>query len=97
MRHTSHWFESDERGEWPLSENATEEEAPQEDALFDYNAKPDRFYMEVETDGSMGPREVILKVRVTHSSYARWLNFMSGTERAADKVGRTSSRFEISG
>jgi len=61
LRHTSHWFESDERGEWPLSENATEEEAPREDAPFDYNAKPDRFYMEVETDGSMAPREVILK------------------------------------
>ena len=62
LRHTSHWFESDERAEWPLSENALEEEAPRDDAPFDYNAKAERFYMEVETDGSMAPREVILKV-----------------------------------
>jgi len=61
LRHTSHWFESDERAEWPLSANAIEEEAPAEDAMFDYNAKSERFYMEVETDGSLGPREVIFK------------------------------------
>ena len=63
LRHTSHWFEVDERKEWPLSDNAKEEEALHEGTPFDFNGKPERFYMEVETDGSLGPREVVLKVK----------------------------------
>jgi DNA-directed RNA polymerase II subunit RPB3 len=63
LRHTSYWFESNERDEWPLSENAKEEDAPLENTPFDYNAKPRRFYMEIETDGSLGPREVVTNVR----------------------------------
>ncbi|KZP34686.1 RBP11-like subunits of RNA polymerase [Athelia psychrophila] len=61
LRHTSYWFEVDERGEWPLGENSKEEEPPREDEVFDYNAKPRKFYFEVETDGSLGPQEVVMK------------------------------------
>ncbi|GJJ07441.1 hypothetical protein Clacol_001643 [Clathrus columnatus] len=61
LRHTSHWFEQDERAEWPLSENAIEEDAPREDEPFDFLAKPERFYMTVETVGSLKPRDVIFK------------------------------------
>lgn len=46
-----------------MSENAKEEEPPREDEPFDYKAKPNKFYMEVETDGSLGPQEVIFRVR----------------------------------
>ncbi len=62
LRHTSYWFEQDEKAEWPLSENAKEEEPPREDAPFDFNAKPNKFYMQVETVGSLTPQEVVLKV-----------------------------------
>jgi DNA-directed RNA polymerase II subunit RPB3 len=51
--------------EWPLSPNAVEEDPPREDELFDYDAEPDRFYYNVETDGSLTAKEVILKVRCT--------------------------------
>ncbi|KAI0645508.1 DNA-directed RNA polymerase [Trametes meyenii] len=61
LRHTTYWFEYDARAEWPMSENAKEEEPPRDDVLFDYNAKPEKFYMDVETDGSLGPQEVVLK------------------------------------
>ncbi|KAI0930304.1 hypothetical protein AcW1_009037 [Taiwanofungus camphoratus] len=61
LRHTSYWFESDERAEWPLSENAKEEEPPRDDQQFDFNARPNKFYMEIETDGSLGPQEVVMK------------------------------------
>ncbi|EKM54464.1 uncharacterized protein PHACADRAFT_258319 [Phanerochaete carnosa HHB-10118-sp] len=60
LRHTSYWFESDPK-EWPLSENAKEEDPPREDEPFDYMAKANKFYMEVETDGSMTPKDVVLK------------------------------------
>ncbi|KIP10858.1 hypothetical protein PHLGIDRAFT_100423 [Phlebiopsis gigantea 11061_1 CR5-6] len=61
LRHTSYWFESDAKAEWPTSRNATEEEPPRDDEPFDYLAKPNKFYMEVETDGSLGPQEVVMK------------------------------------
>ncbi|PSR78149.1 hypothetical protein PHLCEN_2v7558 [Hermanssonia centrifuga] len=61
LRHTSYWYETDEKSEWPLSENAKEEEPARDDETFDFNAKAQKFYMEVETDGSLGPQEVIMK------------------------------------
>ncbi|KAJ7579249.1 DNA-directed RNA polymerase II, subunit 3 [Mycena floridula] len=61
LRHTTHWFETDERGEWPLGENAKEEQAPRDDEPFDFNAKPNKFYFDVETDGSLGPQEVVMR------------------------------------
>ena len=62
LRHTSYWFEADERAEWPLSDNAKEEEPPRENEPFDYGAIAKRFYFEVETVGSVSPQEVVLKV-----------------------------------
>lgn len=62
LRHTKYWFETDERGEWPVSDNGKEEEPPRDDEPFDFNAKPNKFYFEVETDGSLGPQEVVMKV-----------------------------------
>lgn len=62
LRHTSYWFESDARTEWPVSDNGKEEEPPRDDQPFDFNAQPRQFYFEVETDGSLGPQEVIMKV-----------------------------------
>ena len=50
--------------EWPVSDNAKEEEPPRENEPFDYNAVARRFYFEVETVGSVSPQEVVLKVRV---------------------------------
>ncbi|KAK7057174.1 serine/threonine protein kinase [Favolaschia claudopus] len=61
LRHTSYWFETDERGEWPVSDNAAEEEKPRDDEVFDFNAVPRKFYFEVETDGSLGPQEVVMQ------------------------------------
>jgi hypothetical protein len=64
LRHTTYWYEIDIKKEWPLSTNAAEEEAPREDEPFDCNAKPQKFYFEVETDGSLGPQEVVMRVCV---------------------------------
>ncbi|KAG9316566.1 DNA-directed RNA polymerase II, subunit 3 [Chiua virens] len=61
LRHTTYWFEADQRAEWPLGENAKEEEPPRDDEAFDFNAKPRKFYFEVETDGSLNPQEVIMR------------------------------------
>lgn len=71
LRHTTHWFEVDERAEWPLSDNAKEEEPPRENEAFDYSAIPKRFYFEVETVGSVSPQEVVLKARACFDFNAR--------------------------
>ena len=63
LRHTSYWYESDPKAEWPLSENAKEEEPPRDDEPFDFNAKANKFYMEVETVGNLSPQEVVMRVR----------------------------------
>lgn len=55
----------DARAEWPLSDNAKEEEPPRDDEPFDYMAKPNKFYFDVETDGKVAPREVMVKVCFT--------------------------------
>jgi DNA-directed RNA polymerase II subunit RPB3 len=65
LRHTTYWYETDIKGEWPLSTNAAEEEAPRDDEPFDCHAKPQKFYFEVETDGSLGPQEVVMRVCAT--------------------------------
>ncbi|KAF8735882.1 hypothetical protein AX14_001330 [Amanita brunnescens Koide BX004] len=61
LRHTTYWFENDIKIEWPLSENAKEEEPQRDDEPFDFNAQPTKFYFEIETDGSLGPQEVVMK------------------------------------
>jgi DNA-directed RNA polymerase II subunit RPB3 len=62
LRHTTYWYETDIIAEWPLSDNAQEEEPTRDDEPFDFNAKPNKFYFEIETDGSLGPQEVVMKV-----------------------------------
>jgi len=63
LRHTTYWYEVNQKEEWPMSDNAKEEEPPRDDEVFDFNAKANKFYMEIETDGSMGPQEVVMKAR----------------------------------
>lgn len=64
LRHTSYWYELDAKAEWPLSDNAREEEPPNELAPFDYNKRANKFYFDVETVGSMSPEEVVTTVSV---------------------------------
>ena len=48
-----------------MSENAKEEDLPRDDLPFDYNAKANKFYMDVETDGSLEAQEVVHKVSLS--------------------------------
>ncbi|OZJ02892.1 hypothetical protein BZG36_03809 [Bifiguratus adelaidae] len=59
LRHTHYWIEESVEKEWPLSKNASQEAPPDPNAPFDYNAKPDRFYFETETVGSIPPEDVV--------------------------------------
>ncbi|WVO22873.1 uncharacterized protein IAS62_004216 [Cryptococcus decagattii] len=59
LRHTTHWFETDERAEWPLSSNAAFETPPNPAEPFDYNAVPSTFYFSAESVGSIPVRSVV--------------------------------------
>ncbi|CDK25071.1 unnamed protein product [Kuraishia capsulata CBS 1993] len=61
LKHTDLWYEEDVEAEWPASSNRDWEEPPVPDAKFDYAAKPDKFYFNVETVGSLKPNEVVNK------------------------------------
>ena len=75
LRHTSYWFEKDELEEWPKTANAVYEDEPIPDTPFDYTAKPNKFYVEAETVGSLDPKDVVFLVRlivsVCATSYLR--------------------------
>lgn len=60
LRHTSYWVEDDVSKEWPISANGSLESAASPTDPFDYNAKPKKYYMTVETSGSLEPKEVVI-------------------------------------
>ncbi|KAG0017719.1 45 kDa subunit of RNA polymerase II [Podila clonocystis] len=61
LRHSHYWIEEDEKTEWGVSANAAEETPVDPNEPFDFNAKPDKFYIELETSGCMKPEEVALR------------------------------------
>ncbi|KAL2912853.1 RNA polymerase II subunit 3 [Polyrhizophydium stewartii] len=59
LRHTTYWIEDDVKSEWPVSANGRFEPEVAEDEPFDYNAKPEAFYMTVEGTGALDPKEIV--------------------------------------
>lgn len=61
LKHTDYWYEVDANEEWPKSKNCDWEEQPDPEEKFDYKAKPNDFYFDVETVGNLPPNEVVLQ------------------------------------
>lgn len=59
LRHTSYWSEKDTASEWKLSEASRFEEAPRANEPFDPTARPNKFYFNLETTGTLPPKEII--------------------------------------
>ncbi|KAK6535534.1 45 kDa subunit of RNA polymerase II [Orbilia ellipsospora] len=59
LKHVDYWYETDAKTEWPKSANAPWEEPPAENEPFDFSAVPTKFYIDVETVGSLQPDEVL--------------------------------------
>lgn len=58
LKHTDYWYEESVESEWPLTQNAEWEEPPLPGEPFDYTAKPNKFYFNVETTGVLPPNVV---------------------------------------
>lgn len=61
LKHTDYWYEVDAEAEWPKLANCEWEEAPDPDAPFNYEAKPETFYVDLETVGNLPPNEVVVR------------------------------------
>lgn len=61
LKHTDYWYEQDAAKEWPPSKNSEYEDPPAEGDTFDYKAKANTFYMNVETVGSVSIEQVVLR------------------------------------
>ncbi|ORY40567.1 DNA-directed RNA polymerase [Leucosporidium creatinivorum] len=65
LRHTDLWYEvgTNPVDEWPVSGNGQYEREPAKDGSdpFDFNAKPSRFYFDVESVGQLPPEEIVSK------------------------------------
>lgn len=61
LKHTDYWYEESVENEWPKSLNSDWEEPPIPGEKFNYNAKPDKFYINLETTGVLNPNEVFNK------------------------------------
>merc|ERR1711939_28600 len=61
LRHTDLWYEvgTDPKQEWPVSSNGQYEREPEQDEPFDFNARPSRFYFDVESVGSLKPDDIV--------------------------------------
>jgi DNA-directed RNA polymerase II subunit RPB3 len=60
LHHTTYWYETDAKAEWPRPEkNGGWEEEPQEGEPFNYMAEPSAFYIELEGTGVMPPDQIL--------------------------------------
>lgn len=60
LRHTTLWYESNAKEEWPLSDrNRDWEEPAQEGERFNYEAEPNQFFINLEGTGVMPPDAVL--------------------------------------
>ncbi|KAF2664996.1 RNA polymerase Rpb3/RpoA insert domain-containing protein [Microthyrium microscopicum] len=53
LRHLDLWYEENAKEEWPVSENGKLEPTQEEQEVFDFDATPNRFYVNLETVGGV--------------------------------------------
>lgn len=85
LRHTTYWVEDDVKAEWPVSINGEQETPAADDEPFDYNAKPNKYYITVESTGALEPKEIVisgLKILL-----AKLVVVQSGLNQIADEMG----------
>jgi DNA-directed RNA polymerase II subunit RPB3 len=60
LRHTTYWYEENVQQEWPPTKNASEDPPLLDDEKYDFTVKPNRFYFDVESIGSMKPEDIVM-------------------------------------
>lgn len=88
LKHLDYWYEKDPVEEWPLSNNAAwDGDPPAEGERFDYDAEPNRFYMNIETVGGLEPDACMQQgIKVLQQKLALIIQELKGEERTANGV-----------
>jgi DNA-directed RNA polymerase II subunit RPB3 len=84
LKHLDLWYEESAKDEWPESSNKDWDGAePEPGERFDYDAVPNRFYMNVETVGSMDPDTCVQAgIKVLQQKLALVISELKGEEQA---------------
>ncbi|KAH7367243.1 DNA-directed RNA polymerase II subunit RPB3 [Plectosphaerella cucumerina] len=79
LHHLDMWYETNWAAEWPDSKNAHQEDPPQENEPFDYNAVPSKFYFDVESAGNIEPDQIIQEgIKIMQEKLALVLHTLTG-------------------
>ncbi|KAK9467357.1 DNA-directed RNA polymerase [Lipomyces arxii] len=82
LRHTDYWYEVSAEKEWPKSRNADWEDRPKDNEPVDYNATPDKFYMDIEAIGSLPANEIVIEgIKVLQEKLALILQAVQEEDR----------------
>ncbi|QDS73657.1 hypothetical protein FKW77_002520 [Venturia effusa] len=60
LRHLDLWYE-DDKSEWPPGPNDSQEAVKDDSEPFEFDKKPNVFYMRVETVGGMDPDKIVME------------------------------------
>lgn len=94
LHHLDLWYEADAKKEWPPSEYADWEEPPQEGEPFDYDAVPNRFYLNVETAGPLPPDAIVTQgIKVLQMKLAALVHSLSDEGDGGDYNGPRSPEY----
>lgn len=71
FQHTDLWHEqgTDPKQEWPVSKNARYERDARPGEGVDWQGKPSRFYVDVESVGSLKVDDIVIKVSYCTQSF----------------------------
>ncbi|TID24348.1 V-type proton ATPase subunit B [Venturia nashicola] len=100
LRHLDLWYEDDKETEWPEGVNHKEESKADESALFDFDEKPKKFYMRVETVGGLEPEVIVEEgINVLQKKLATVIGALDGSDANgnmdADYMPRSPGRDDV--
>ncbi|KAL1886025.1 RNA polymerase II subunit 3 [Ceratocystis pirilliformis] len=88
LHHLDLWYEQDAEQEWPKTKYADWEEPPNPDEPFDYDAVPNKFYVELEGIGTLEPNEIVQGgIKVLQNKLAELLHALSDKNQDHTMVG----------
>ena len=87
LRHLDYWYEEDPKKEWPETKNAVEENPPQPDEPFNYDAAPNKFYFDLEAIGSLEPDAVVQQgIKVMQQKLATVIQELTGEDSGGGDI-----------
>ena len=83
LKHLDYWYEESAKDEWPVGANRDwDGDQPEENEPFNYDAVPQRFFLNVETVGSIDPDTCVQQgIKVLQQKLALIIQELQGDEQ----------------